>query len=41
LRDKLVDWSRRTLPQYLDVVPANRFVEEHLKSLGYAHQGVD
>jgi arylsulfatase A-like enzyme len=41
LRDKLVDWSRRTLPRYLEVGPANRFVDERLKSLGYAHQGVD
>lgn len=41
LRTRLVDWSRRTPPHFLDAELASRAVEERLKSLGYAHQGVD
>jgi arylsulfatase A-like enzyme len=41
LRTKLVNWSFSTTPRYLDAGPANRDVVERLKSLGYAHQGVD
>jgi len=41
LRTKLVNWSFNTTPRYLDPRLANREVEERLKSLGYAHQGVD
>jgi arylsulfatase A-like enzyme len=41
LRTRLVDWSRRTLPQYRDPDSASREVEKRLESLGYAHKGVD
>jgi arylsulfatase A-like enzyme len=41
LRQQLIAWSRQTPPRFLDPSPSARVVEERLKSLGYAHQGVD
>ena len=39
LRTRLLNWSSHTTPRFLDAGP-NTGIEEQLKSLGYAHQGV-
>jgi hypothetical protein len=41
LRTALEEWSRQSTPRFSELGSANSKVEQRLKSLGYAHQGVN